>query len=88
MKLISQCVSSFLFIKSRIIRKSNEINDLMHSYRNATTVKEELAQVNDICKLRVEINDEMTEIDVNYSKELWFSEINEKIFSFKHKIHI
>ena len=73
---------------SRIIRKSNEINDLMYSYRNATTIKEELAHVNDICKLIVEINDEMNEIDVNYSEELWFAEINEKIFSFKHKIHI
>ena len=35
----------------------------------------------------VEINDEMTEIDVNYSEELWFAEIDEKVFSFKHKIH-
>ena len=55
---------------SRIVRKSSEINDLMYSYQNATTVKEELAQLNDIYKLIVEINDEMTEIDVNYSEEL------------------
>ena len=72
---------------SRIIRKSSEIDDLMYSYQNATTVKEELAQLNDIYKLIVEINDEMTEIDVNYSEELWFAEIDEKVFSFKHKIH-
>ena len=72
---------------SRIIRKSSEINDLLYSYQNATTVKEELAQLNDIYKLIVEINDEMTEIDVNYSEELWFAEIDEKVFSFKHKIH-
>ena len=55
---------------SRIIRKSSEINDLMYSYQNATTVKEELAQLNDIYKLIVEITDEVTEIDVNYSEEL------------------
>ena len=59
----------------------------MYSYRNATTVNEELAQPNDICKRIVQINDEMTEIDVNYSEELWFAEIKEKISSFKHKIH-
>ena len=72
---------------SSIIRKSSEIDDLMYSYENATTVKEELAQLDDIYKLIVEINDEMTEIDVNYSEELWFAKIDEKVFSFKHKIH-
>ena len=49
----------------------------MYSYQNATTVKEELVQFNDMYKLIVEINDEMTEIDVNYSEELWFAEIDE-----------
>ena len=72
---------------SRIIRKSSEINDLLYSYQNATTVKEEFIQLNNIYKLIVEINDEMTEIDVNYSEQLWFAKIDEKVFSFKHKIH-
>ena len=72
---------------SRIIRKSSEMNDLLYTYQNATTVKEELAQLNDIYKLIVHISDEMTEIDVNYSEELWFAKIEEKVFSFKHKIH-
>ena len=35
----------------------------------------------------VRINDKMTEIDVNCSEELWFAEIDEKVFSFKPKIH-
>ena len=72
---------------SRIIRKSSEMNDLLYTYQNATTEKEELAQLNDIYRLIVYINDEMTEIDVNYSEELWFAKIKEKVFSFKHKIH-
>ena len=72
---------------SRVIRKSSEINDMLYSYQNATTVKEELAQFNDIYKLIVEINDEMTKIDVNYSEDLWFAKTDEKVFSFKHKIH-
>ena len=72
---------------SRIIRKSSEMNDLLYTYQNATTEKEELAQLNDIYRLLVYINDEMTEIDVNYSEELWFAKIKEKVFSFKHKIH-
>ena len=72
---------------SRIIRKSGEINDLLYSYQNSTTIKEELAQLNNICRLIVEINDEITEIDVNYSEEHSFAEIDKKVFSFKHKIH-
>ena len=72
---------------SRIVRKSSKINDLLYSYQNSTTVKEELAQLNNIYKLIVEIIDEMTEIDVNHSKELWFAKFDEKIFSFKHKVH-
>ena len=46
-----------------------------------------MAQLNNIYKLIVEINDEMTKIDVNYSEELWFADIDEKLFSFKHKVH-
>ena len=44
-----------------------------------------MAELNDIYKLRV--NDEMTEIDVNYSEEFWFAEIDKKVFFFKYKIH-
>ena len=29
----------------------------------------------------------MIELDDNCTKELWFTDINEKVFSFKHKIH-
>ena len=29
----------------------------------------------------------MTEIDVNYSEEFWFAEIDKKVFFFKYKIH-
>ena len=72
---------------SRIIRKSSEISYLMYSYQNETTVKEELAQFSDTYKLIVKINDEMTDIDVNCSEDLWFSEISKKVFPFKHKLH-
>ena len=72
---------------SRIIIKLSEINDLLYFYQNTTTAKEELAQHNNIYRLIVEINDKMTEIDANYSEELWFAEIDEKVFSFKHNVH-
>ena len=42
----------------RVIRKSNEINDLMYYYQNMTTVREELAQLNHMSNLLEEIHEE------------------------------
>ena len=50
------------------------------------TVKEELTQLNDIFKLIEDINQEMIELDDN-GTELWFTGIDEKVFSFKYKVH-
>ena len=72
---------------SKIIRKPSEISDLVYSCHNTMSIKEELAQVNDIYRLIVEIIDEMTVMYVNYLKEILFVEIGEKVFSVKHKAH-
>ena len=34
-----------------------------------------------------EVNQEMTELDDNYTGYMWFSDIDDKVFSFKHRIH-
>ena len=47
---------------SRIIRKSIEIDILLHSHQNDVTVKEQLAQLCDIFKLIENINQEMIEL--------------------------
>ena len=72
---------------SRIIRISSEIDVLLYSHQNGVTVKKQLAQLSDIFKLIEDINQEMIELDDNYTEELWFTDIDEKVFSFKHKIH-
>ena len=72
---------------SRIIRKSSETDVLLYSHKNDVTVKEELAQLSDTFKLIEDINQEMIELDDKYTEELWFTDIDEKVFSFKHKIH-
>ena len=72
---------------SRIIRKSSEIDVLLYSHQNDVTAKEELAQLNDIFKLIEGINQEIIELDDDYTEELWFTDIDEKVFSFKHKVH-
>ena len=72
---------------SRIIRKSSETDVLLYSHKNDVTVKEELAQLSDTFKLIEDINQEMIELDDNYTEGLWFTDIDEKVFSFKHKVH-
>ena len=67
----------------RIIRKSSEIDVLLYSHQNDTTVNEELAKLSDIFKLIEDINQEMIEFDDNYAEDLWFMGIDEKVFSFK-----
>ena len=72
---------------SIIIRKSNEIDVLLYPRQNDVTLKEELAQLSDIFKPIEDINEEMIELDDNNTEELWFTDIDEKVFSFKHKAH-
>ena len=59
---------------SRVIRKSSEIDDLMHSFQNGIAVKEELQQLNDMFKMLVEIHEELEKIDDQYIDELWFED--------------
>ena len=57
--------------KIRTIRKSCEIYDLMYSYQNNITVKENLAQLNDMIRMLVEIHEEQEEIDGEFYDEIW-----------------
>ena len=42
---------------ARTIRKSSEIDDLLYSHQNSITVKEELAQQNEMFRMLVEIHE-------------------------------
>ena len=72
---------------SRLLRKSSEIDDLMYSYQNSITVKEELVQLNDMFKMVVGIHEEFEHIDKEYTDNIWFDNIDQKVFSFKHKVY-
>ena len=72
---------------SRLLRKSSEIDDLMYSYQNSITVKEELAQLNDTFTMLVDIHEEFEKIEKEYTDDIWFDDIDQKLFSFKHKVH-
>ena len=59
----------------------------MYSYHNSITVKEELAQLNDMFKMLVDIHKGFGKIDKEYIDDPWLDDIDQKVFSFKHKLH-
>ena len=54
---------------SRLLRKSSEIDDLKYAYQNSITVKENLAQLNDMFKMLVDIHEEFEQTDKEYTNE-------------------
>ena len=71
----------------RLLGKSSEIDDLIYSYQNSINVKEELAQLNDLFKMLVDIHEGFEQIDKEYTDNIWFDDIDQKMLSFKHKVH-
>ena len=72
-------------VVSRIMRKSREIVVLLYCH-----CEREISlrnQLSDIFNLIEEINQEVIELDENYTEELWFTHIDEKVISFKAKVH-
>ena len=59
----------------------------MYSYQNRITVKEDLEQLNNMFKMVVEIHHEQEEIDEQYDDQIWLDDMDQKIFSFKQKVH-
>ena len=60
---------------------------MLCSHENDVAVKEELAPLSDIFKLIQDINQEMIELDDDYTEDLWFTDIDEKVLSFKNKVY-
>ena len=60
---------------------------LLYSHQNDATVKRKLAQLSDIFKMTEDINQEIIELDDNYANELWFTDTDAKVLSFKRKVH-
>ena len=50
-------------------------------------MKEELAQLNDMFRMLVEIHEDQEKIDEEYDDETWFDDMDQKILHFKHKVH-
>ena len=59
----------------------------MYAHENDVTVKEELQQLNDVFKLKDKINQDINELDGNYTEDMWLSDIDNKTSVFKHRIY-
>ena len=87
-------ISTLLEDKSRInkkmIRKFGAINNLLYSTKNSVTVEEELAKFDDLFKQLMKVHNVYLSAEVNGNEKekqnQWFDEVDERVFSFKHKV--
>ena len=77
-------------MNSRLVRQSETIEDLMYSSKNYVTVEEALAQFGYIFKQLLLVHQEyhsLLEDDEKLADEEWFEEVDERLFTFKHKVY-
>ena len=77
-------------MNSRLVRQSGTIEDLMYSSKNYMTVEEALAQFDYIFKQLLLVHQEyhsLLEDDEKLADEEWFEEVDERVFTFKHKVY-
>ena len=65
----------------------SDIDVLLYTHDNDVTMKEEQKQLNDVFKLIDEINQDMIALDDNYTEDMGFSDIDDKVFVFKQRIY-
>ena len=76
-------------MNSRLIRQAVAIEDLMYSSSNIITVKEELSQFDYIFKQLVAVQEEyriLKEEREKFADDIWFEDVDERVFAFKHKV--
>ena len=74
-------------LTKKIYRQSGEINDLLRSNQNYTTVKEQMLLFDDVFQMLIEVHQDMVDIRKDAEEEAWFAEIDEQVFTFKHKVN-
>jgi len=71
----------------KLLRQSGEINELLLSDNNYTTVKEQMVLFNDVFQMLVEVYQEVNDLSEDQTDWNWFEEIDEKVFIFKHRVN-
>ena len=76
-------------LNSKLIRKSNAVNDLLYPPRNFEVVREQMLQVDDLFKMVTEMHKEYNALlpgEQQDKDEHWFNGIDANMLHFKQKI--
>ena len=79
-----------LKLSTLLVRQSGPIEDLMYSSKNYVTLEEALARFDYIFKQLLLVYQEYHSLlrdDEKLADERWFEEVDERIFTFKHKVY-
>ena len=74
----------------RLLRKSNAVDELLYSVGNVEAVREQMLQIDGAFKMFIEVHREynsLLPLEIQEQDDYWFDDIDEKIMSFKNKIH-
>ena len=74
---------------ARLARKAAAIEDLLYSSKNFITIKEKLAQYDDIFKLIIKNHEENCKIlrsEEQLNEEYHFEDVDQRVFIFKYKV--
>ena len=74
----------------RLTRKSSAMDELLYSVRNVEAVSEQMLQIDGAFKMFTEVHREynsLLPLEIYEQDDYWFDDIDEKMMSFKNKIH-
>ena len=77
-------------INERMMRKGSIIDSHLFSNKSRIAIEEELAQFNNLFKMLRSIHEEYSEVlgnDERADEDDWFGDLDNKVFTFKRKIH-
>ena len=86
----SQSEDRRMTLHSRLLRKSSAVDELLYSVRNVEAVRKQMLQIDDVFKILIEVHREynsLLPLEMQEQDEDWFDDIDEKMMSFKNRIH-
>ena len=77
-------------LHSKIIKKSSAVDELLYSSRNVEAVQEQMTQVDDKCKMLMEVHkkyNSLLPLEMQEQDGEWFDDVDEDMLSFNNKIN-
>ena len=63
------------------------MDELLYSARNVEVVREQMLQIDGVFKILLKLHRQFNSLEMHQQYKDWFDGIDEKIMSFKNKIH-